>query len=254
VEWVGAAERLRATGREVVVERIELPSDAPVPEVRAAFTLAARLAERVADARAAGSLPVVLAGNCATATGSLAGLGDAHPAIVWLDAHADFNTPETTHSGMLDGMALAIATGRCWTAAASAIPGFVTVSEERACLVGTRDMDAAEEALLGGSAVTVVAPSALEGQLFPALDTLRTRAETVYLHLDLDVLDPTEGTVNEFAAPDGLSLDRMREVIDAVRRRFRLGAVALTAYDPSYDADRRIEAAALAILDTLVAK
>jgi arginase len=246
----GAADRLHVAGHVVEVEHVDL-SDPPPPEIRAAFDIAARLSERVATIHAAGALPVILAGNCATAMGTLAGLADTNPAIVWLDAHADFNTPETTRSGMFDGMALAIATGRCWTALAAAIPGFRPIPDTRVCLAGARDVDGAEAALLAASAATVLPPSALAEQLSPTLDALRGQTRTVYLHIDLDVLDPAEGTVNAFSAPGGLRLAQVTGLIAEVRARFHLGAVALTAYDPAYDADGRVSAAALAILDAI---
>jgi arginase len=245
----GAADRLREAGHAVTVDRVELPSAAP--EIAAAFRIAAGLSERVSAARADGALPIILAGNCATAMGTLAGLADADPAVLWLDAHADLNTPETTRSGMLDGMALAIATGRGWPALAATIPGFRAIPDAYVCLVGTRDVDAGEADLLHRSASTMIAPADVPARLPAALDTLRTRTATVYLHIDLDVLDPREGTVNAFAAPDGLRVDDVLELIAAVRSRFRLGAVALAAYDPSFDADGRIAAAAIAILHAL---
>jgi arginase len=99
-------------GHQTRVEYIEAGSDAPA-EIRTAFELNRVVAERVRDAREAHALPVVLAGNCMTAVGTLAGLGGT-PAVLWFDAHGDFNTPETTASGFLDGMALAMLTGRCW--------------------------------------------------------------------------------------------------------------------------------------------
>lgn len=247
----GAAERLREAGHTVAVERVELPSAGPAPEIAAAFGLAARLGERVAAARTGGALPVILAGNCATAMGTLAGLADADPAVLWLDAHADFNTPQTTRSGMLDGMALAVATGRCWPALAATIPGFRPVPDARVCLAGARDVDAGEAELLRASAVTVVSAADVPARLPAALETLRAQAETVYLHIDLDVLDPAEGTVNAFAAPGGLHRVQVLELIRTVRSRFCLGAVALTACDPWFDADGRIAAAAIAILHAL---
>ncbi|HST57076.1 MAG TPA: arginase family protein [Longimicrobium sp.] len=242
----GAADRLRDAGHTVAVERIELPSAAP--EIAATFGIAARLAERVSAARAGGALPIVLAGNCATAMGTLAGLADAHPAVLWLDAHADLNTPETTRTGMLDGMALAIATSRCWPALASTIPGFQSVPDAFVCLVGARDVDPGERALLLASGITHLPHVAVPDLLPMALDDLLELTETIYLHIDLDVLDPGEGTVNAFAAPNGLRLAYVLELIAAVRSRFRLGAVGLTAYDPSFDTDGRISAAAIAIL------
>ena len=247
----GAEARLRAAGHGVSVEHITLTAEGATPEIRATFDLAARVAERVAASRSAGALPIVLAGNCATAMGTLSGLAAHDPAIVWLDAHADLNTPETTGSGMLDGMALAIATGRCWSALAAGIPGFRAVPDARVCLVGTRDTDAAEDTLLRASAATVLPPSTFDEKLPAALDALREQTATAYLHIDLDVLDPTEGTVNAFSAPGGLRLPQAIELIGAVRQRFHLGAIALTAYDPAYDTDGRVVAAALAIVAAL---
>jgi len=63
--------------------------------------------------------------------------------VLWFDAHGDFNTPESTLGGFLDGMALAIATGRCWTGLAATVPGFTPVAEENVVLVGARDLDRA---------------------------------------------------------------------------------------------------------------
>lgn len=246
----GLEDRLRGAGHAVATERIDLP-DASTPEIRAAFDLAARLSERVAAAGTAGALPIILSGNCATAMGTLAGLADAEPAVLWLDAHGDFNTPETTRTGMLDGMALAIATGRCWSALAAMIPRFRSIPDSRVCLVGARDVDDAEANLLRVSAATVLPPADVPARLSATLDTLRRGSGTVYLHVDLDVLDPGEGTANAFAAPDGLRLAQVLEVITATRACFRLGAVAVTAYDPAYDADGRISAAALAIIDAV---
>lgn len=168
----GLEARLRARGHTVQTRWIEAPADPPPAEIRTTFQLAAGVADAVREARSAGAFPVILAGNCATAMGTLAGLADADPAIVWLDAHADFNTPETTRSGFLDGMALAIATGRCWTQMAAAIPGFRPVPEPRVLLAGTRDIDPAEAALLAPSPCTVLPPADLPVRMTDALDTL----------------------------------------------------------------------------------
>ena len=85
----------------------------------------AALYEQVAEAvRASPSVPVVLSGDCTTSLGVLAGLQRAgrDPGVVWFDAHADFNTPDTTTTGFTDGMGLAIAVGHCWKAWSKACP------------------------------------------------------------------------------------------------------------------------------------
>ncbi|HYR12401.1 MAG TPA: arginase family protein, partial [Longimicrobium sp.] len=228
---VGLEDALRAAGHTVSTEHVELPAGTTATEIAATFALAAQLADRVRAARADGALPIVLAGNCASAIGTLSGLDEAAPAILWLDAHADLNTPETSRSGFLDGMALAIATGRCWTSLAASVPGFRPIPDANVCLIGARDLDPAEAGLLRASAIPDLSAADFPSRLPATLDTLRTRAETVYLHIDLDVLDPSAGRANSFATPGGLLLPQVLELIDTIRGRLQIGAVALTAYD-----------------------
>jgi arginase len=249
----GLEARLCAVGHAVSTEHVELPAGAATAEIAATFALAAQLAARVRAARVEGALPIVLAGNCASAIGTLSGLDDAAPAIIWLDAHADLNTPDTTRSGFLDGMALAIATGRCWDAMAAAVPGFRPIPDPNVCLIGTRDLDPAEADLLRASAIRVVHPHYAFLEMTPALDAISDRAQAAYLHIDLDVLDPEEGRVNQFATPGGFLLGQVMAVIRSIRQRFEIGAVALTAYDPACDPQGRICAAAEVILREVLA-
>jgi arginase len=74
----------------------------------------------------------------------------------------------------------------------------------------------------------------------------------VYLHIDLDVLDPSEGRANSFATDGGLLLRDVLDVIETIRGRFPIAAVALTAYDPTCDPDARICAAAESILNAVL--
>src|SRR5512138_2627390 len=108
----GLASRIRSLGVEVGAEFAEV-ADRPGTEISTTFALWREVAERVGLARERGELPVVLSGNCGATIGALAGRrGDV--GLLWLDAHGDFNTPETSESGFLDGMALATIVGRCW--------------------------------------------------------------------------------------------------------------------------------------------
>jgi arginase len=247
----GLENHLRAAGHRVTIEHIELPPDEPTSEISTAFELAARLRDRVHAARSAGELPIVLSGNCGTALGTLAALADAEPGVVWLDAHGDLNTPETTGSGFLDGMSLATATGRCWARLASAIPGFRPIPDDRVVLIGARDLDEGETEVIGASAITHLSPRQVDEGLSSALDSLRQRTPTIYLHIDLDVLDPSVARANTYAAEGGLSLAQVEAVVQAVAARFDLGAIALTAYDPSCDPGRGVPRAAFALLDAL---
>jgi arginase len=249
----GAAERLRATGHRVRVEEIALPDGAFAAEIGSAFALQRAVADGVRRAVKDGRFPIVLAGNCnAAAVGTLAGLGAPGLGVLWFDGHGDFNTPETTTGGFLDGMALAIATGRCWRQLARQVPGFEPVDEASVILLGARDLDPLEAGALGESRVTVLRPDGVRAHLDGVLERLRDRAREVYVHLDLDVLDPvTHGRANALAPPDGLTVDEVVATLRLAAGRFRIRGAGLTAYDPAYDTDGRVAGAALALLQTV---
>ena len=106
----GLGEALRSGERSLSFTTLRPETDPPV-EVATAFELDALVSGQVRQAIAEGEFPLVLSGNCNTSVGTLAGTGAEGLGIVWFDAHADFNTPETTTTGFSDGMGLAIAWG-----------------------------------------------------------------------------------------------------------------------------------------------
>ena len=230
---------LEDAGWETQIVRVA-PVDESLPEVARIFELDRRLARCVADARRREAFPLVLAGNCVSCLGTTAGTGDPDLGVVWLDAHADFDTPEDNLSGFTDVMGLAILTGGCWRALRETIPGFSVVGEDRVVLAGTRDLEPYQRERVARSRLLVV-PGAepLEG----ALDALRERVARVYLHVDLDVLDSSVGRANPYAAAGGPDLDGVLAAITATFDRFEVAAAALTAYDPRVDDGGTIAAA-----------
>jgi len=246
----GLEQSLRAKGHDVLSRLIELPEGWHA-EIETAFSLMRPLSEAVRQARAAGRFPLILAGNCNTAVGTVAGL-DGRIGVLWFDAHGDFNTPDTTVGGFLDGMALAILTGRCWRELARAVPGFTPVPEQQVHLLGVRNLDPLERDALNASAVTVTTPTEVRQGITAATRDLAGEVDGVYLHLDLDVLDPSVGRVNQYAAPDGLSLAQLERVVGAVGEALPIAAATLSAYDPSYDGDGRVCAAALRLAGTIL--
>jgi arginase len=248
----GAVERLRAAGHRVRVERIDPPVDTFLAEIGTAFALQRGVAEAVRRAERDGYLPVVLSGNCnVAAVGTLAAVGP-RVGVLWFDSHGDFNTPETTIGGFLDGMALAILTGRCWRQLVAQLPGFQPVDEANVVLLGTRDLDPLEAAALAESSLTTLRPADVRTRLETTLGELRQRVRDLYVHVDLDVLDPaTQGRANALAAPGGLTLAEVDSAIRLAARDFRVRSAALTAYDPTVDEDGRVCRAALRLLATL---
>jgi arginase len=233
----GLAQTLEEQGHEVDVLRIRRQDD-ETNEIGASFAVLRRVSDSVAELVDGGVFPLVLAGNCMTSIAVVAGLG-GEVGVVWLDAHADFNTPDTTVTGFQDGMGLAILTGTGWDALRETIPGYHAVGEANVVLVGIRDVDEAEQRRLDASGIQVVRPEDV-AQSSEALERLRTRVRAAHLHIDLDVLDPSEGPANQYAVPGGLGASRVEEVVRALGERVSIRAAAVTAYDPSHDPDGRI--------------
>jgi len=145
------------------------------------------LASRVAGATGGGAPPVVLSADCTTALAVLAGLQRAgvDPGIVWLDAHGDLNTPETSPSGYAGGMPLATITGHADPGGLAGRLGLRPVPEERVVLAGARDLDPGEEALL--------AAGRIERRGVADLTAATAGPGPLYVHVDLDVAGDLPG-------------------------------------------------------------
>lgn len=246
----GLVETLRKDGHTVHVRMAELDPGQWRAEIQSSFELMRMLATAVRDACDASRFPVILAGNCNTAVGTLAGLKMESIGVAWFDAHADFNTPETTTSGFLDGTAVAIISGRCWTQLARTVEGFSPIADDRICLIGTRDVDALESTLLDKSSVGVVAPGELRDTLSRRLQVLSEHVDRIYVHIDLDVLDSSVAEANTFAVAGGLTLDDMRYALTAIADRFDIGGITLSAFDPMADTDGAAAHAAIDLIST----
>jgi arginase len=182
---------------------------------------------QVDDALAQGSFPLLLAGNCSVALTTLAAAHRHRPdaRVLWLDAHGDFNTPDTTPSGFLGGMPLAGAVGE-WDAGLGVEP----FPAERVVIAGVRDLDPGERELLERSAVTVVGAGL---DTLVAVQNALDRAP-VYVHLDVDVLEP-EDMPAQFPVPGGLRPDKLYDLLEAVADECEIVGVEVTAFvDASY--------------------
>ncbi|HUP87763.1 MAG TPA: arginase family protein [Longimicrobiales bacterium] len=213
----GLERELVAAGHRVDVQVVETKATV---DVEAAFHLAELIAAQVRSARSDDVLPVILAGNCISTLGALNGF-DSKPALLWLDAHADFNTPETSPSGFLDGMALSIITGRCYRER--------LLPDNHIMMLGIRSIDEGEKAAL--ESVHVIKSSR---QLWTALASIDS--PDLYLHIDLDSFDPSVLRANHFATDRGLTLHTVHDAIDAIRANKRVVGISFTAYDPEADA------------------
>ena len=232
----GLEQSLRAAGYPVRRASVRLP-DAFHTEWQALSVIQEQVAALVQQTHASWERALILSGNCAPAALGVLSAADSRvdTAVLWLDAHADFNTPETSPSGFLDGMALAIALGHCWRACA---PRFQAnpLPEEQVIQIGVRSVDDEEQQRLDRSRVhqTAAEPTAVTR----TLDVLSGKVRHAYIHLDLDVVDASELRANHYAQNGGPSVISIAAIIAAAGTRVPVDAAALTALDPSIDGER----------------
>jgi arginase len=197
-----------------------------------------RVREVVSAVVANGDVPLVLAGSCDVAPAVVAGIERPGLAVIWLDAHADFNTPRSSVSGFWPGMTLAVLVGDCGENVWSAL-GRGPVAAERVLLIGVRRLSPEEESRrLQQSALHVIPwrDGLPEKDLDAALAVFGADVEDVYLHLDLDALDPSVGTgVVDPPVAGGLSSSQLADVITKVRERLTIAGATIATYTPDKD-------------------
>ena len=232
-------QMLEDDGHQATVTRIDAKSKFTM-EIGTAFELNRLLRQEVKSAVTTGRFPLVLAGNCNSCLGNIAGINSDRLGVVWFDAHGEFNTPETTLSGFLDGMPLAMATGRCWKAVAKTIPGFKPVKESNVILVGARDLDDEEQLQLEQSDINLIRSEGLDSSAIlksieAALFSLRDRVSGIYLHIDMDAFEISEGAANHYGATGGLSVELIEDAIAMVKKHFIIKSATIASFDPAGD-------------------
>jgi arginase len=250
----GAGDRLAAQGHAVTVELAE--RGAPFRDT-ASSTAAVnkQVASKVQAALAAGQLPLVLAGSCVTCQGVLAGFDHGACGAVWLDAHADFNTPDSSISGFFPGMSLAVATGHCYREYWSQVGDSRPLAEDAIVMLGIRDISPdRERERLERSDIAVVVWRDGQPQQDPhaALDRLARHVREVYLHIDFDGFAPdvAPGIADE-PVPGGLSRSDAEAIVRATGERFAIKAATLATYTPARDHDDKTLRLALWLIELI---
>ncbi len=180
---------------------------------------------QVEDMLAAGAFPVLTSSDCSICMTTFRAVIRHAPdaRVLWLDAHGDFNTPDTTPSGFLGGMCLAAACGR-WDA------GFEpALDPSRVLMCGVRDLDPGERVLVETAGVPVARPAEVADAL---------RGARVYVHLDMDVLDPSI-LPSQFPVDHGLSDTGLRTLLAELKRDADVVGLEVTAFEAPEDPAER---------------
>ena len=234
----GLADQLRSRCEVEVVE-VRLP-DGFHSEAQALVQLQRAATAAGRDAIKRNARPIFLSGNCGTAAlSATAAIGSGKTGVVWFDAHGDCNTPETSPSGFLDGMCLATLTGQCWSNLRKLFDGFMAIPGDRIIQVGVREVDPEEELIRRSLNIRSISSGQLD-RLAEEIDGLTKRTDQLYVHLDADVLDLTEGSANSYACAGGLTRPQLNDCLRSLGGTGRIAAASITSYDPAGDPDGRI--------------
>jgi arginase len=200
-----------------------------------------RVARQVADVVREEREPIVLGGDHSVAVGTLGGLASVHGpgAVIWLDAHGDLNTPETSPSGNVHGMPLAAALGLAPDAFASDVWPLPAIDPERTVLVGVRSLDPGERETvqrlgIGVCTMTEIDRRGVEPVVREALERVEGAA-FVHVSLDMDVVDPEVAPGVGTPVRGGLSYREAHLAMELLAESGAFGSFEIVEVNPILD-------------------
>jgi arginase len=177
---------------------------------------------------------VTIGGDCSVELAGVQHAVRSHPvddvALVWFDAHADLNTPESSPSGAFTGMIVRALLGEAPSIVAA--PAESRIAAGRLVLVGARELDDDEAAYIETAGIRTLGADELHDPDALLSAVAVTGATRVYLHVDLDVLDPGQIVGLQSPVPFGLSTDELVGAIRALRGAFELAGAGITNFAP----------------------
>jgi arginase len=178
------------------------------------------------------SMPGLVAGLQKSASGRPQRIG-----MLWLDAHPDFNTPETTRSGSLGGMPVAVATGRALAVMRKDAKLDPALRDEDVVMAGVRLTDPLEQELLNGSKIQQVSVDdirTMSPKIFAQLDRMNRVVDKIYIHIDMDVLDPAEVMSHGNKVPNGPSSAQLAALFEQIFARYpKASAIGFATIPPT---------------------
>ena len=227
--------------------------DVPLPErsatrqaklrqMESVMAVTARVRDEVAEALTSGRMPLVLGGDHSLSIGTLAGVCRAwdNPGVLWIDAHGDFNTPETTPSGNIHGMSLALGCGRGAPELLDMFQDERFLDPSRVALIGARTLDPGEQELLRSSGVAVFTMSDVDRRglrriLDDALRQVTSGTSAVHVSFDVDVLDPSVAPGVGTPVNGGFSYREAHLVMETVAEFGAMGSLEVVEVNPILD-------------------
>jgi len=266
LRYAGLAARLTELGCEVHDSgNIEVPIRGTVadeedqhylPSIRSSCRdvyAAARLAVEQ------GEIPLFIGGDHTLAIGSIGGVTHAEPAgLLWIDAHGDFNTPQTTLTGNIHGMTLAVLMGDGYPELVDVGRSGPKLTAEDVVMVGIRDLDPGERERLKESGITVYTMRDIDERgmgviVREALERLEHR-ERLHVSLDMDAIDPQAGPGVGTVCPGGITYREAQLMMEIIADSHRCSALDVVEINPILDHHNQTARLAVALTASLFGK
>jgi arginase len=263
IRYARLRQQLEALGYSVE-DRGNLPApiaemcESSEPKLKniACIVPAARLAaEAVAASVQAGRFPLVLGGDHSLALGSIRGVAQIKkPGVIWVDAHADFNTPETTPSGNIHGMPLAALCGlgdsRLVRLGAENVP---VIDPQRVAIVGAHDLDPGEKKNLREAGILVLSIEQIDrmgmfAAMEKAIEHISRDTDGIYLSFDVDALDPRHAPGVGTPVPGGLTYREAHLACELVAETGKLIGMDMVEVNPILDTQNQTAELAVALI------
>ncbi|MBH0055151.1 arginase family protein [Salinibacterium sp. SWN139] len=231
MQLVDGAESIRGDLPSAATRSVDVPLEAGDHQGTGIHRYSSLLLvrDRTRNALAADNTPhLTIGGDCGVELAAIEHVSAQQPAVVWFDAHPDLHTAASSPSGAFTGMVLRTLLG---DGPAELVPEH-PVRADRVILAGVRSIDTAEDEYITQSDIRMLGPATFSTEALLEAITA-TGAESVYLHIDLDVLDPAALAGLGSPVPFGLEASALTEAIRAVLAKFPLAGAGITEFAPS---------------------
>jgi len=267
IRYAGVVERLEAVGHEVHDQgdiRVSQKQEGTIVDkqllnLEEVIDVSTSLANSVSKALEQKKFPLVLGGDHSIAIGTLAGLGEHYKnlGVIWFDAHADLNTPETTPSGNIHGMPLAVSIGLGHERLVKIRNNVPKIKPENVIIIGARSVDPGERELISQQGIKVytmheVDRLGMTRVMEDALAYLRARdVDGLHLSLDLDGLDPLYTPGVGTPVPGGITYRESHLAMEMLQESGMLTSAEFVEVNPILDEKNRTADVAVALMGSL---
>lgn len=273
IRIAGIAERLRRIGHEVIdegdltvvapeVQKIEDQQLKYLPEITKSVT---HLADVVTQTLENGNFPLVLGGDHSIAIGTIAGVArflhndNKRLGVIWIDAHGDMNTHETTRTGNIHGMSFAAVLGKGCRELVQVGGNFPKIQAKDAVLVGARNLDPKEQNLIRDSGITVFTMEDIDRRgifeiMVEAVEIATLNTDSLHISLDMDALDPQVAPGVGTPVRGGLSYREAHTAMEIIAGSKRLCSLEVVEVNPILDIRNSTSEVAVELVESALGK